>query len=136
MGEHGFDGHGVDGHGVDEHGVDEQGSVIVWMVLVVGVCALVLVLLGHAAGEAGRSARVQTTADLAALAGVDGGRTAAVRVAKGNGAELRSFAISDETVTVAVTDDGLTATATAEPDAAPNDPPDDPPDHRDPQGAS
>ncbi len=121
---------------MDEHELDERGSVIVWMVLVVAVCALVLGLLARSAGEAGDLARVQTTADLAALAGVDGGRTASVRVAHGNGAELRSFARSGETVTVVVAHLGLTATATAEPDASPTDAPDGPPDPSDPRGAS
>jgi len=107
---------------MDEHGRygrthDERGSAVVWMMLVMGVCMLVLGLIGRSADEAGDVARLQSTADLAALAAVDGGRAAAARVAHRNGAELRSFDVIGATVTVEVSDLGVTATATAEPDA-------------------
>ncbi len=118
--------------GGDRHRGGDGGSVTVWMVLVVMVTGVVLALIGQSAGEAGDLARVQSTADLAALAGVDGGRAAAVRVAHGNGAELRSFVAADGVVTVEVADRDAVATATAERTATDDDPPD--PDT--PRGAS
>jgi secretion/DNA translocation related TadE-like protein len=66
----------------------DRGGVTVWMVLVVGLVGVVGLAVVAMGGGAARSGRAQAVADLAALAAVDGGRTAAEAVAEANGARM------------------------------------------------
>ncbi|CAB4822253.1 MAG: hypothetical protein F2873_01880 [Actinobacteria bacterium] len=84
--------------------------------IVIGVVAVVVVLL-LAIGRFGRdlddSARAQTAADAAALAGVQGGRQLAAEVAEANGAVLVSFAADSDSVRVTTAVSGAVASARA-----------------------
>ncbi len=62
------------------------------LVLVVALAVLVAVGAGQAARAVIDRGRAQAAADAAALAGVHGGRAAAVRLASANGATLVSYA--------------------------------------------
>jgi Putative Flp pilus-assembly TadE/G-like len=88
--------------------------------IVVLVCAVVVgAALMSALGEVGSTVRhrsqAQTAADAAALASLDGGRSAAASLASANGARLVSWAPGPGTgeVTVMVRVDDITATARA-----------------------
>jgi hypothetical protein len=91
----------------------ERGSVTVW---VAGVTMLAMALMAVSARTAvaatGRG-RAQAVADLAALAGVDGGRSAAREVATANDARLVRYAEVDGRVDATVRRDGATAVASA-----------------------
>ncbi len=79
------------------------------------VVLTVMVVLGVGVGaEVTKRSRVQTAADAAALAGVNGDRRGAEVVAKQNGALLRSFGLRDGVVTVEVSVDGYQASASAQ----------------------
>ncbi len=51
----------------------DRGSVLVWTAFVMGLCALMMVWLGRIGAAGTVTARAQSVADVAALAGVDGG---------------------------------------------------------------
>jgi hypothetical protein len=70
------------------------GLVVVAAVLVLGI--------GVLAGDVVDAGRARSAADAAALAGVRGGRVAAVQLAAANGATLLTWAQSGDTVTVTV----------------------------------
>ena len=80
----------------------DRGSVLVWTAFVMGLCALMMVWLGRIGAAGTVTARAQSVADVAALAGVDGGRAAAIAVARRNGARLTSFEDDDGRITVTV----------------------------------
>lgn len=73
-------------------------------------CALLVSTVGARAADA---ARAQTAADAAALAGVDGGRSAARDMARDNGGHLEAFRDVGRVVEVEVTVGTATAVARA-----------------------
>ncbi len=91
----------------------DQGS----MVLLVTVAVVLAGLAAVATAELGvammRRQCAQTAADAAALAGVEGGRTAAVRLAVANHGQLEAFGRDGWTVTVTARCGRATARATA-----------------------
>jgi hypothetical protein len=91
----------------------EDGSVLVWTAFVVGLCAVLVIWIGRLGAAGTSAARVQSVADAAALAGVDGGRPASARVASGNGVTLTSFDDDGSRVTVTVRLGRALASATA-----------------------
>jgi len=85
-------------------------------VLLLAVVALVVVMIAATAHFAGRVVRLeqaQIAADASALAGTDGGRPAAAKLARANGGVLVSFTLVGEAVEVVVRVGGATATARA-----------------------
>jgi hypothetical protein len=86
-------------------------------VLVVGaaavLAAVVLALAAFGRHEINGS-RARTAADAAALAGVEGGRSGAERLAAENGGELVSFEAHGHEVWVTVSVDGVSASARAD----------------------
>jgi uncharacterized membrane protein len=91
----------------------DGGSVLVWTAFVVGLCALVVVWIGRIGAAGTDASRAQSVADVAALAGVDGGRAAATAVAGRNEAQLTSFEDDDGRITVRVRVGPAVAEATA-----------------------
>jgi uncharacterized membrane protein len=91
----------------------DRGSVLVWTAFVMGLSALVIIWLGQIGAAGTEAARAQSVADVAALAGVDGGREASTVVARRNGASLMSFEDDDGRVTVSVRLGPALAEATA-----------------------
>jgi hypothetical protein len=83
----------------------------------VGLAAVLTMAVGELAGDVIDATRARTAADAAALAGVTGGRTAAVRLAARNGGAVIAWARAGQTVTltVRVGDAVATARATDEP---------------------
>jgi hypothetical protein len=83
----------------------------------VGLAVVLTMAVGELAGDVIDAARARTAADAAALAGVTGGRTAAVRLAASNGGAVIAWARAGQTVTltVRVGDAVATARATDEP---------------------
>ena len=84
--------------------------------LLLAVVALVVVLTAATAHFAGRLVthdQAQIAADAAALAGTDGGRSAAAQLARANGGVLVSFTLVGEAVQVVVRVADATATARA-----------------------
>ena len=80
---------------------------------VAAVLGVLLVSVGHLGRNASDSARARTAADAAALAAVHGGRDAAERLARANGAELVSFEQHSDVVVVRVSVGSSIAGATA-----------------------
>jgi hypothetical protein len=80
------------------------------VIVLAGSMALAVAELGVAAAQ---RSRAQISADAAALAGVSGGRSAAARLARANGAHLVSFERSGWVVTVVVDVGDARATASA-----------------------
>jgi len=93
----------------------EPGSVTVWMALVLLMSVTIGVALFRAAGHEAERAEAQATADLAALAGVEGGRTAAAAIASANDAGLVSFDEREGHVRITVSRHSVRADADAEP---------------------
>jgi Flp pilus assembly protein TadG len=88
------------------------------MVAVVACCGLLAVAVGKVGGVLGERQQAQTAADAAALAGVEGGRSMAERLAQANSARLVSFARTGSgsggwTVDVTVSVSGVRARARA-----------------------
>jgi hypothetical protein len=81
--------------------------------VVVVLVALVAIGFVHAADAVLDRQQAQTAADAAALAGLQGGRSAAARLAAANGAVLVSFEQDGATVTVLVARDEVRARARA-----------------------
>lgn len=100
------------------HGDRGQSAVMLLIVIAVlaGALGAALADFGAAVGE---RTRAQTAADAAALASLDGGRSAAARLAAANGAAVVSWSLGpgpdDVTVTVRVGDSTATARATDAP---------------------
>ncbi len=91
----------------------DRGQAVVLLLAVVVMAALAVVGVGRFSERIVDRGRAQTAADAAALAATVGGRSAAVRLATVNGAQLVSFAQVGEAVTVVVEVDGERATARA-----------------------
>jgi hypothetical protein len=94
---------------------DERGQAVplaIAVMVVVVVVTFAVASLGRNVVDAGRA---RTAADAAALAGVEGGRAAATRMATENGATVVSWSRADagDAVTVTVTVRVGRATATA-----------------------
>lgn len=102
---------------------DERGQSTVWMIAVLLLAALLAVQLTRTSGEAREQSRLQSVADLAALAGVTGGRNAAEAISQRDGASIAEWSRSDTgRVSLRVRVRGLEAVAAAEPDEAVDDP--------------
>ena len=92
----------------------DRGSMLVFTVLVgLAFTSGALVATVSVFEELVARQRAQNAADAAALAGVTGGRLAAVDLAVANGATLLSWERSGRAVTVRVEVDGRAATARA-----------------------
>ena len=84
------------------------------LVLAVVVLVVVsMVAMGRFGARVVGIEQAQVAADAAALAGVDGGRPAAMRLATANGAVLVRFALLGDDVLVTFILDGVSATARA-----------------------
>jgi hypothetical protein len=91
----------------------ERGSVTMWVAGVTMLAMVVAVVVAHVAAAGAAQGRAQGAADLAALAGVDGGRAEAAAVARRNGAEVVGYVEQDGRVDVRVERDGAVAEASA-----------------------
>ena len=98
----------------DRAGTRDRGSIAVLTVLVVlGVAvASMTALIPHLVAIGDRQ-RAQNAADAAALAGVEGGREASVRLAASNGGVVIAWSRTGAAVTVAVRFDDQVAEARA-----------------------
>jgi Flp pilus assembly protein TadG len=88
------------------------------MLAVMACCGLLAVAIGKAGVVLRERQQAQTAADAAALAGTDGGRSAAQRLAVANGAALVAFARTATsgggwTVSVTASVNGVSARARA-----------------------
>ena len=109
---------------------DESGQVFPLMVVLMALAAGAALLMAQLGAEAVRTARLQTAADAAALAGSSFGIDAAERVAASNGAKVVSRSYASEgagglvfEVEVSDDDDGRAfAAAAASPPALPSAP--------------
>jgi hypothetical protein len=95
-----------------DHSSDE-GQALPLIVVAVLVAAVAALALGRLGTRAIGSARAQTAADAAALAGVRGGYPAASRLAEANGARLVWFTLNGREVRVRVEADDAVAEAHA-----------------------
>ena len=96
----------------------DRGSMTVLVVSVgLALTFAVTMALVPVLGDLSDRQRARSAADAAALAGVEGGRSAAADLAAANGAELVVWSRSGRTVTVGVRvgDQEVTARATDEP---------------------
>ena len=100
---------------MQHHG--EKAQATVWMVAALMVAMTVSVYLTRMAVAADRQSSAQSAADVAALAGVSGGRDAAQAVAERNGASIVEWSTSGGSVTVSIRRGEVVASASA----APND---------------
>jgi hypothetical protein len=91
----------------------ERGQAMALLLVVVVMAALAVVAVGQFGLRLVDRGRAQIAADAAALAATTGGRSAAARLAAGNGAVLTSYIEEGGAVTVAVQVDGQQATARA-----------------------
>ena len=104
---------------------DDTGQAVPLVAALVAVAASLTVAVGALAGDVIDVARAQTAADAAALASLEGGRPAAVRLAARHGASIETWSRHagqegmSVTVTVRVGDAVRTARATGGADAWP-----------------
>ena len=99
---------------------DDRGQSAVMLLIVIAILAGALgTALADFGSAVGERTRAQTAADAAALASLDGGRSAAARLAAANGAAVVSWSSgpgpNDVIVTVRVGDSMATARATDAP---------------------
>jgi len=94
-------------------GPRDQGQALPIVIGVVAVLAVLMVGIGWFGVGLRDAAQARTAADAAALAGVDGGRTAAASLAGANGGGLVSFSVVGDDVIVTVRVGRATATARA-----------------------
>ncbi len=92
---------------------DDRGQAVLLLLAVVVLAALGVVGVGMFSERIVDRGRAATAADAAALAATTGGRSAAVRLALANGAQLVSYGQIGDGVTVVVEVDGEQATARA-----------------------
>ena len=97
----------------NERGAADRGQAVVLLLAVVVLIVLSMVAVGRFGARVVGIEQAQIAADAAALAGVDGGRAAAARLADANGAALVSFTAIGDDVLVTVVVDGVRATARA-----------------------
>lgn len=95
-------------------GVDDDGQAVGLVVVMLLAVVLALGLVVLSAQLAMGSARAQTAADAAALAGAVEGRGAAERLADANGARLVAWSQFADEVSVRVAVGSVEASATAE----------------------
>lgn len=81
---------------------NERAGALVWMVAILGAVAMLMAVVPLDGRRAAGGGRAQAVADLAALAAVSGGATAARQVAEANGAEVLSCRCGGPSVTVVV----------------------------------
>ncbi len=95
----------------------DSGQALPLGLALVGFAVVLVFAVGGLASDLVDGARARTAADAAALAGVSGGRVAAVRLAVDNGAEVVSWGRRgrEVTITVRIGDAVATARATDEP---------------------
>jgi uncharacterized membrane protein len=91
----------------------DRGQAVVLMAMVVAFAALVALGVAHVGAVMLQRQQAQTAADAAALAGLHGGRAAAVQLAAANDAALLSFVQQGDTVTVVVASGQVRARASA-----------------------
>jgi hypothetical protein len=91
----------------------DRGQAVLVLAVVVVVVALVAIGFARAADVVLDRQQAQTAADAAALAGLQGGRSAAARLAAANGAVLVSFVEAGSMVTVVVSRGEVRARARA-----------------------
>ena len=94
----------------------EKAQATVWMVAAIMVAMTAAVYMTRMVSSADRRSSAQSVADLAALAGATGGRSAAETVALGNGATVTEWTVANGVVTVAVRRGDAVASASATPD--------------------
>ena len=84
---------------------DDRGQAVPLVAVVVVLAIVVTFAIGHLGRSVVDAGRARTAADAAALAGVEGGREAAERVAVANGATLVSWSVAGaaDAITVTVT---------------------------------
>jgi Flp pilus assembly protein TadG len=98
---------------MSRHTRTDRGQAVLLMTVVVVFAALVAIGVAQVGAVVLQRQRVQTAADAAALAGLQGGQPAAARLAATNGALLVSFQREGFTVTVVVADGRVRARARA-----------------------
>lgn len=91
----------------------DRGQAIPLLLAVVALVAVVMAATARFGGRVLAEEQAQVAADAAALAGVTGGRAAAMRVAAANDAVLVAFTEADLDVQVTVRVGEATATARA-----------------------
>lgn len=94
---------------------DSGGAGLLTMAATAALTGALLLALGDLGAVVVDRTRARTAADGAALAGLEGGRSEAARIARLHGAELVSWHedIASSQVTVVVSVDGVAATARA-----------------------
>ena len=91
----------------------DSGQAVVLLLAVVVMAALSVLAVGLFGQRIVDRGRAQTAADAAALAAIEGGRSAAQRLATRNGAVLVGYSEAGDVVTVVVELRGERATARA-----------------------
>lgn len=91
----------------------DAGQAVPLLLAVVALIAVVMAATAHFGARVVAEEQAQVAADAAALAGLDGGRPAAERLARANGGALVAFAGGDLDVQVTVRVGDATATARA-----------------------
>ena len=92
---------------------NDRGQAVVLLLAVVAVASVSVAAVGSFGVRLIDRGRAQTAADAAALAATSSGRSAAQRLAAGNGARLVQYNQVGDTFIVVVDVDGERATATA-----------------------
>lgn len=98
---------------VDNRTRSDAGQAIPLLLAVVALIAVVMAATAHFGARVIEQEQAQVAADAAALAGLAGGRPAAERLARANGAALIGFTGGDLDVQVTVRVGEATATARA-----------------------
>jgi hypothetical protein len=91
----------------------DEGQAVPLAAALMAIAALLVIAIGALAGDVGDAGRARSAADAAALAGVEGGRVAAARLAAANGAALVAWQGDGDDVVVTVRVGRATATARA-----------------------
>ena len=100
-------------HFMSSRSRSQAGQALGLVLCAIALIALVAVGVSRVGLRLIQEAQAQTAADVAALAGVDGGATAARQAAAANGAAVVSWSASTDVFTVTVLYGGSTATARA-----------------------
>ncbi len=102
---------------IDRRARDRGQAVLLLLLPALALATVVALAVGHSGRQVIDRSRAQAAADAAALAGVDGGRSAATALAAANGAALVAFDATPDgeyvTVVVEVTVGDAHATARA-----------------------
>ncbi|MET0323968.1 MAG: hypothetical protein ABW219_02005 [Ilumatobacteraceae bacterium] len=92
---------------------DERGQAVPLVLALVAVAIVLTVAFGVFAGDVVDAGRARTAADAAALAGVEGGRAASVRLAAAHDGIVTAWRRQGRVVTVTVRVGAMTASARA-----------------------